>query len=97
VKKKNATAVEPTRLEWVSRKLRELRLSRGLTLQAVANRMGVGHSRISDTESGRYDIKLTTLLRMLDALGTTPNDFFKDLPLLKEIGEGSREQNRKRE
>lgn len=93
--KKRAT--EPTVIEWVSQKLKRLRTERGLALREVAERMGTVHSRVSDTESGRYDIKLSTLLRLLESLGTTPNDFFADMPLLREIGEGTREANRKRE
>ena len=97
--KKKASEEPPkpsTDLEWVSAKLRALRLARGLKLQEMADRLGTVHSRISDTESGRYDVKVSTLLRMLDALGTTPNDFFVDKPKFKEIGEGKREATRKR-
>lgn len=96
MKKKSVTS-ELTRLQWVSKKLRELRLSRGLTLQATADRIGSVHSRVSDTESGLYDIKVGTLFKLLDALGTTPNDFFADMPMLREIGTGTREASRKRD
>lgn len=87
---------EITSLQWVVGKLRSLRIERELRLNDMAERLGVVHSRVSDTESGRYDLKLTTLLKMLEALGTTPNDFFKDMPRLKEVGEGSREKGRGR-
>ena len=87
---------EQTDLQWVGKKLRELRIKRGLTLQGMGERMGVAHSQISDTESARYGLKLETLLRLLRALGVTPREFFEDMPIHKEIGEGTREEQRKR-
>lgn len=82
---------EQTRVEWVAAKLRDIRRQRGLTLQQVANRIGhESHSRVSDYEIVRYIPNLETLFAVLDALAISPNDFFKDMPMLKEIGKPKR-------
>jgi len=80
-----------TRVLWVAEKLKELRIRRGLTLQQVATRIGHdSHSRISDYESAKYAPGLVNMFALFDALGTTANDFFSDMPNIKEIGEPTR-------
>lgn len=80
-----------TKVEWVARRLREVRKDRGLTLQQVADRVGhESHSRVSDYEIVRYVPNLETLFAVLEALAITPNDFFRDMPSLKEIGKPKR-------
>ena len=82
---------QPTEIEWVAEKLKELRNRRGLTLQQTATRIGYNtHSRISDYEMGRYAPTMVTFFALLDALGTSPQDFFRDMPSLKEIGTPTR-------
>ena len=85
------TVKKQTKVQWVASKLRDLRISRGLTLQQVATRLGQkSHSRVSDYESVRYIPNLANLFELLAALGTTPNDFFKDMPDLRDVGEPTR-------
>ena len=50
--------------------LRELRKRAGLTQEQVAERMGTSSTYLSRLEAGQRDIRLSTILRLLDALGT---------------------------
>lgn len=60
--------------------LRQHRKAQGLTLQQVAERVGVSFSVISDAEKGRKDIGLARLTRHAEALGLhvelVPGDTF---------------------
>lgn len=52
----------------VGRALRELRKRAGLTQEQVAERMGTSSTYLSRLEAGQRDIRLSTILRLLDAL-----------------------------
>lgn len=81
-----------TRCQWIADKLKRLRIQRGLTLIQVANRMGwENHSRICDYEHCRYVPNIETFLGILSAIGSTPNDFFADMPSIEDIGGPVRE------
>lgn len=53
-------------------RVRELRLGRGWTLAAAAERMGVDQRQLQRIEAGHADVKVSTLLRVADGLGQTP-------------------------
>jgi HTH-type transcriptional regulator / antitoxin HipB len=53
----------------VGRALRELRKRAGLTQEQVAERMGTSSTYLSRLEAGQRDIRLSTVLRLLDAIG----------------------------
>jgi HTH-type transcriptional regulator/antitoxin HipB len=59
----------------VGRALRELRKRAGLTQEQVAERMGTSSTYLSRLEAGQRDIRLSTVLRLLDALGSDLNQF----------------------
>lgn len=52
--------------------LRELRLSRGLTQQALAERLGVSQPRIAEIERQPGRISVDQLLQLMQVLGATP-------------------------
>lgn len=54
----------------ISRRLRRLRLSRGLTVQQVAWRCGVERSNLSRLEAGRTNVSVRMLCRLCKALDT---------------------------
>jgi DNA-binding Xre family transcriptional regulator len=58
----------------VRRRLRELRIQQGLTLQQVAERAHVDVSTLSRLESGKRKISLDHLPALADALGVTADD-----------------------
>lgn len=57
-------------LAWISRRLRQVRLSRGLTVQQVAWRCGVERSNLSRIEAGRTNVSVRMLCRICKALDT---------------------------
>ena len=56
--------------------LRELRTARGLSLRALAEASGVTASGLSQIENGRNSPSVSTLKKILAALGTTLGEFF---------------------
>ena len=60
--------------ERVRRRLRELRLERGLTLEAVAARAAIDVSTLSRLESGKRRLALDHLPALAGALGVTADD-----------------------
>jgi DNA-binding XRE family transcriptional regulator/quercetin dioxygenase-like cupin family protein len=57
-------------------RLRELRTSRGLTLRALAETSGVTASGLSQIENGKNSPSVSTLKKILAAMGTTLGQFF---------------------
>ncbi|MTD44453.1 helix-turn-helix domain-containing protein [Conexibacter sp. W3-3-2] len=58
----------------VRRRLRELRIDRGLTLEAVASRAGMDTSTLSRLESGRRRLALDHLPALAAALGVSSDE-----------------------
>ena len=60
-------------------KIRQLRLQKGLSQEALGAKIGVKKAAINKYETGRVvNIKRTTLKRLADALGVTPADLLDD-------------------
>lgn len=57
--------------ENISRKLKEIRISKGLTQEYIANMADVNTSHISNIENNRVKISLSTLVQVCNALDTT--------------------------
>lgn len=55
----------------IGKKIKEIRISKGLTQEYIANAVDVNTSHISNIENGRVKISLTTLILVCNALGTT--------------------------
>jgi HTH-type transcriptional regulator/antitoxin HipB len=53
----------------VGRAIRELRKRAGLTQEQVAERMGTSGTYLSRLEAGQRDVRLSTLLRLLEGIG----------------------------
>ena len=62
--------------KYVGRRLRELRIARGLPAGEVADRSGLARPYISRVENGRGVPTVTTLARWADALGVSLSQFF---------------------
>jgi transcriptional regulator with XRE-family HTH domain len=73
------TADEPVG-ERVRRRLRELRVERGLTLEAVASRASIDVSTLSRLESGKRRLALDHLPALAAALGVTADDLVSASP-----------------
>lgn len=64
--------------EKIGKKIRELRLSKGLTQEYVANMANVNISHISNIENNRVKISLVTLINVCNALQTTVDYILMD-------------------
>ena len=63
-----------------SEKIRNLRLSKGLSQEALGNLVGVKKAAINKYETGRVvNIKRSTLQRLAEALGVNPADLLDDV------------------
>ena len=61
-------------------KIKSLRLQLGLTQEELADRSELSKGFISQLERNLTSPSITTLVDILDCLGTTPRDFFSDEP-----------------
>lgn len=57
--------------EKIGKKLKELRIAKGLTQEYIANMADVNTSHISNIENNRVKISLSTLVQICNALNTT--------------------------
>lgn len=58
----------------VNERIKERRLELGMTLEQVAEKLGVKRPTIFRYESGAINIKLSTIRKLAEALQTTPED-----------------------
>jgi len=66
-------------VEGFGRNVRALRVERGWTQEELADRSGLTSVQISRVERGVREVRLTTLMRLLCALETTPGRLLKGL------------------
>ena len=62
----------------IGRKLKEIRLCKGLTQEYVANMADVNTSHISNIENNRVKISLSTLVHVCNALDVTVDSILSD-------------------
>lgn len=62
----------------IGQKIRNLRLQTGLTQEELADRCELTKGFISQVENDNNSLSITSLLDILNALGTTPAQFFSD-------------------
>ncbi|HWC49808.1 MAG TPA: helix-turn-helix transcriptional regulator [Solirubrobacterales bacterium] len=66
-------------VEQFGRNLRAVREDKGWTQEELAEKAGLTSVQISRVERGVREVRLTTLLRLTAALGTTPARLFDGL------------------
>jgi transcriptional regulator with XRE-family HTH domain len=64
----------------IGTKVRQLRLKRGLTLQAVSDRTGLSKPSLSQIENNSGAPPIATLIKISNALGVKIGHFFQDAP-----------------
>jgi transcriptional regulator with XRE-family HTH domain len=69
----------PSQVEKFGRNLRAARQERGWTQEELAEKANLASVQISRVERGVREVRLTTLLRLIAALETTPARLFEDL------------------
>lgn len=67
-------------LEYIGQRLRELRKSKGLSQQDVADRLGIPQSNLSRIENGKQRLNLTVLAGILSIYEMEMDDFFSFSP-----------------
>jgi len=67
-------AVAAEQARQIGRRIRALRARRGLSSKALAERAGITPQSLSRIEHGRHDVVLTTLQRILAAMGCSLRD-----------------------
>jgi transcriptional regulator with XRE-family HTH domain len=68
--------VQRHQVEFVGRKLRELRKERKLSQAELSSRIGIQQSDLSRMEKGEYRVSLDTLLRLLSEFEVSVGEFF---------------------
>jgi transcriptional regulator with XRE-family HTH domain len=63
------------------RNLRRARLERGWSQAQLAQESGLAVTEISRIERGSREVRLTTLMRLVDALGAPPHELLGGLSL----------------
>lgn len=66
--------------EWIANRIRDVRVSRGITQRELSNRMEVHFSRVCDLEKNASDFKISTILRAAYGLEVNPEDLMKGCP-----------------
>ena len=72
-------------VQWVCRRLKEFRESRGVTAESLASMLGVTRPRITDTEAARYNVKFSTIARISRALGVSYSELFSGAPQIGKL------------
>ena len=62
----------------IGEKIRDLRNRNGLTQQELADRAELTKGYISQLERGQVAPSVVTLLDLIECLGTTPSEFFRE-------------------
>lgn len=70
--------MEEINFENIARKLKEVRLSKGLTQEYIADMADVNTSHISNIENNRVKISLSTLIHVCNALDFTVDSILAD-------------------
>jgi len=66
-------------LERFGQNVRSLRLARGWTQEDLAHEAGLAPVQVSRIERGKREIRLTTLLRLVNALEVSPTELLESL------------------
>lgn len=69
----------------LGRRIGEARARAGLTLRALAARLGVDHSTLANYEAGRRPLRVTQLVAIAHALGCAPAALLIDPPEAAEV------------
>jgi transcriptional regulator with XRE-family HTH domain len=69
----------PSAVEQFGANVRSVRLERGWTQEDLAHATGLASVQVSRIERGVREVRLTTLLRLLDALDVPPARLLKGL------------------
>ena len=58
----------------IGAKIREIRLSKGISIENLANTSGMDYSQLARMETGQVNFTISYLFRVAEALGVTPKN-----------------------
>lgn len=58
----------------VGAKIREIRSSKGISIEQLANSSGMDYSQLARMETGQVNFTISYLFRVAEALGVTPKN-----------------------
>jgi transcriptional regulator with XRE-family HTH domain len=65
--------------DWIARRVKQARVERGLSQEALAEKLGISLQQIHKYEAGRNRISATRLAAVSEALGKPLDEFFEGL------------------
>ncbi len=63
----------------IGRRIKELRKQKKIPQEKLAEMIGISPNYLSALERGAYNIKLDTLVQIIDCLDVTADDIFRDV------------------
>ncbi|MEW4354615.1 helix-turn-helix transcriptional regulator [Streptococcus pneumoniae] len=72
--------------EYIGKRVRKLRLEKGITQESLAEKAGLAHNYIYRVENQHLNIKADTIDKLIEALDVTPAEFFDFPPLSTNTG-----------
>lgn len=63
----------------IGRRIKELRKQKKIPQEKLAEMIGITPNHLSALERGAYNIKLNTLVQIIDCLDVTADDIFRDV------------------
>ena len=63
----------------IGRRIKELRKQKKIPQERLAEMIGISPNYLSALERGAYNIKLDTLVQIIDCLDVTADDIFRDV------------------
>nr|WP_303626613.1 helix-turn-helix transcriptional regulator [Ferruginibacter sp. HRS2-29] len=71
---KRAYYINKSALTLVGAKIREIRLSKNLSIETLANTSSMDYSQLARMETGKVNFTISYLFRIAEALGLTPKE-----------------------
>lgn len=71
---KSGYYINKTALSLVGAKIREVRKSKAISIEYLANTSGMDYSQLARMETGQVNFTISYLFRVAEALGVTPKD-----------------------
>ena len=62
--------------KFIGQRVKEIRISNKISQEQLAEQADLGHKYLSYLENGKYNIKIDTLEKLLEALELSPSEFF---------------------
>ncbi|WP_147351119.1 helix-turn-helix domain-containing protein [Megamonas funiformis] len=62
----------------LGQRIKEERIKQGISMNKLAKSVGIAQSGLSDLEAGKRQVSFETAIKLIEALGFKPNEFFSN-------------------